>query len=113
MERRVAWLNEQVDRLSLDNVRVLRARAEEVKIDTPLDQVTARAVSSLRKLIPLTAPLVRRGGELVLMKGANAEAEIEAASKELRRFHIRDLTIITLGEGVLSETTRVVRATVD
>jgi 16S rRNA (guanine527-N7)-methyltransferase len=113
MERRVAWLNEQVDRLSLDNVRVLRARAEEVKLDAPLDQVTARAVSSLRKLIPLTAPLVRRGGELVLMKGANAEAEIEAASKELRRFHIRDLTIITLGEGVLSETTRVVRATVD
>lgn len=112
MERRVAWLTEQVESLGLENVEVLRARAEDARLDRPLDQVTARAVSSLRKLIPITAPLLRAGGELILMKGANAEAEVEAAAKELRRFKVHDLEIIVLGTGLVSETTRVVRATV-
>lgn len=112
MERRVAWLTEQTDELALDNVAVVRARAEEVKLDQPLDQVTARAVSAFRKLIPLTAPLVRDGGELVLMKGAGAAAEIEAAGKEIRKFKLRDPEVLVLGEGVLDDVTRVIRATV-
>nr|WP_235483496.1 16S rRNA (guanine(527)-N(7))-methyltransferase RsmG [Leifsonia sp. Leaf325] len=113
MERRVAWLQSQVDELGLDNVEVLRARAEEAKLTPLLDQVTARAVSALRTLIPLTAPLVKTGGELVLMKGANAEREIEAAAKVIRKYHLLEVEVLVLGEGVLSEVTRVVRATVD
>jgi 16S rRNA (guanine527-N7)-methyltransferase len=46
------------------------------------------------------------------MKGANAQAEIDAAAKELRRFKVHDVEIVVLGEGLLTETTRVVRATV-
>jgi 16S rRNA (guanine527-N7)-methyltransferase len=112
MERRVAWLREQSDSLGLTNVEVMRARAEEVPLPSPLDQVTARAVSAFRKLIPLTAPLVRDGGELVLMKGANADAEIDAATNEIRRFHIHDIRVDVLGAGVVDEVTRVIRATV-
>src|SRR6187402_444715 len=51
MERRVDWLLEEVGALGLDNVAVLRARAEDVRLASPLDQVTARAVSALSKLI--------------------------------------------------------------
>ena len=112
MERRIAWLSEQKDALGLANVSVVRARAEDVRLESPLDQVTARAVSAFRKLIPLTAPLVRDGGELVLMKGANAESEVSAAAKELRRFHIHDVSVEILGSGVVDEVTRVIRATV-
>jgi len=112
MERRVAWLNEQVDDLGLDNVSVVRARAEEARLDGPLDQITARAVSAFRKLLPLTAPLVRDGGELVLMKGAAASTEVEAASKEIRKFKVHDIEVLTLGEGLLTEVTRVIRASV-
>ncbi|WP_285114788.1 16S rRNA (guanine(527)-N(7))-methyltransferase RsmG [Leifsonia sp. fls2-241-R2A-40a] len=112
MERRVAWLNEQVDELELANVSVVRARAEDVRLDALLDQVTARAVSAFRKLLPLTAPLLRDGGELVLMKGAGAPAEVEAAAKEIRRFRVHDIEVLTLGEGLLTEVTRVIRATV-
>lgn len=112
MERRVAWLNEQVAELGLDNVVVLRARAEDARIDDPLDQVTARAVSAFRKLLPLTAPLLRDGGELVLMKGAAAPAEVEAATKEIRKYKVTDIEVLTLGEGVLTEVTRVIRARV-
>ena len=113
MERRTAWLNDQVAALDLKNVTVVRDRAEDVRRDVLLDQVTARAVSALKKLIPMTAPLVRPGGELVLMKGAGAAAEIDAASKQIRAFKLHNVEVLTLGEGILDEVTRVVRATVE
>ena len=112
MERRIAWLNEQVVDLSLSNVTVVRARAEEARLSDPLDQVTARAVSAFRKLLPLTAPLLRNGGELVLMKGAGAAAEVDAATKEARRYRVHEIEVLELGEGVLDDVTRVIRATV-
>jgi 16S rRNA (guanine527-N7)-methyltransferase len=113
MERRVAWLHEQATELGLANVRVIRARAEDLKGGELFDQVTARAVAALRKLIPLTAPLVRPRGELVLMKGDGAQSEIDAASKQIRAFHLSQIEIVMLGQGVLNETTRVIRATVN
>jgi 16S rRNA (guanine527-N7)-methyltransferase len=113
MERRVAWLTGQVEALGLTNTRVLRARAEDIRLDTPFDQVTARAVSAFKTLIPLTAPLLRSGGELVLMKGAGAEGEINNAGKAIARFRLRNVEVLTLGEGVLQDVTRVIRATVD
>lgn len=112
MERRVIWLTEQVEELDLDNVEVMRARAEDVRPGEGFDVVTARAVSALRTLIPLTAPLVREGGELTLLKGHNAANEIEAAAKQVKKFRLTDVRVEVLGEGVLSETTRVVRARV-
>jgi 16S rRNA (guanine527-N7)-methyltransferase len=112
MERRVAWLEEQVSHLGLQNVQVRRARAEDVANEFSLDQVTARAVSAFSKLIPLTVPLVKTGGELILMKGANAEREVEAASKAIRRHHLEDVEVITLGSGQVDEVTRVIRARV-
>ncbi|QNA94033.1 16S rRNA (guanine(527)-N(7))-methyltransferase RsmG [Microbacterium sp. Se63.02b] len=112
MERRITWLNEQVEALGLKNVTVLRARAEEVRPVDGFDVVTARAVSALRTLIPLTAPLVRDGGELTLLKGMNAGNEIEAAQKQIRKFRVSDVRVEVLGEGVLPEITRVVRARV-
>jgi 16S rRNA (guanine527-N7)-methyltransferase len=113
MERRVAWLEEQVAKLGLRNVVVDRARAEEVATKYVLDQVTARAVSAFSKLIPLTVPMVRTGGELVLMKGANAEREVEAASKAIRKYHLEDVEVLLLGEGQVEEVTRVIRARVE
>jgi 16S rRNA (guanine527-N7)-methyltransferase len=112
MERRVAWLDEQVEHLSLSNVTVRRARAEEVAQEFTLDQVTARAVSAFSKLIPLTVPLVRTGGELVFMKGINAEREVEAASKAIRKYHLEDVEVLTLGAGQVDEVTRAIRARV-
>ena len=112
MERRVAWLNEQVSELGLSNVEVLRARAEDWKRGPVLDAVTARAVSALRTLVPITAPLVRTGGELILLKGTSAGTEIETAAKQLRKFGIADARIEVVGESLLPEPTRVVRGTV-
>ena len=112
MERRVAWLNDQVNELELSNVTVVRERAEDVKLSDRLDQVTARAVSAFRKLLPLTAPLLRDGGELVLMKGANAQAEIDAAAKEMRKYKVTNARVQVLGEGFTEDVTRVILGTV-
>jgi 16S rRNA (guanine527-N7)-methyltransferase len=113
MERRVAWLESEARDLGLENVSVLRARAEETKLDWPLDQVTARAVTALSKLIPLVAPLVRSGGEMVFMKGARVQDEITAAAKQIKRARLSEVEVLELGHGVVEETTRVFRATVD
>ncbi|TCL88669.1 16S rRNA m(7)G-527 methyltransferase [Curtobacterium sp. PhB142] len=113
MERRVDWLTGEASRLGLPNVTVVRGRAEDVSDDIVVDQVTARAVSALSKLIPMTVPLVRSGGQLILMKGARVDDEIEKARKVILRQHLSDVEVLELGDGVVAETTRVFRATVD
>ena len=113
MERRVDWLIAESAELGLENVTVLRARAEDAKLEKPLDQVTARAVTALVKLIPATAPLLRYGGEMVFMKGERVTVEIDAASKVIRKAHLINVEVLVLGEGITPEVTRVFRATVD
>lgn len=112
MERRCAWLNEQIERLELTNTKVKRGRAEEFHGAFDVDQVTARAVTALRKLVPLTVPLLRDGGELLFLKGAAIHEEIEAAQKVLRKYRLRDIEVTELGADLLSESTRVFRARV-
>lgn len=112
MERRAVWLREQSAALGLENVEVLRARAEEARLPHRAEQVTARAVSAFRKLIPWVAPLARDGGELVLIKGSNAQAEIDAAAKQIARYRLSRVRVEIVGEGLVDEVTRVIRATV-
>lgn len=112
MERRCAWLTEQIRELDLDNVEVRRGRAEEFHGALLVDQVTARAVTALKKLVPLTAPLLRDGGEMLFLKGTSVEAEIGAAQKVLRAHRVHAITVEELGLGQLEETTRVLRARV-
>lgn len=112
MERRVEWLSSEAEELGLENVTVLRARAEEARPQPLLDQVTARAVSALSKLIPITAPLVRAGGELILMKGERVADEVVAAEKAIRKARLSKAEVLVLGAGIAPEVTRVFRATV-
>lgn len=113
MERRVEWLNHEAAELGLENVTVVRARAEDARLSEPLDQVTARAVTALSKLIPATAPLLRKGGQMIFLKGSRVEEEVEAAASVIRKAHLRDVEIVVLGAGITPEATRVFRATVN
>jgi 16S rRNA (guanine527-N7)-methyltransferase len=110
MERRTDWLTAESERLGLDNVTVLRGRAEDIRPEPLLDQVTARAVSALSKLVPLCAPLLKPGGEMLFMKGARVDDEVVAAEKALRKARIREPEVLVLGEGIVPEVTRVFRA---
>ena len=107
MERRSNWLQEQVDAIGLTNVRVLRARAEEV--GEAFDMVTARAVSALPKLLRLTVPLTRHGGEIIALKGSKAQEEIDDSKNLMKKLDIHSFEIVFTGAQVLDEPTRVVR----
>ncbi len=111
MERRCDWLREQIEKLELKNTAVLRGRVEEFHGAFEVDQITARAVTSLKKLIPITAPMLRPGGEFLFLKGQSVDAEITAAQKVLRRHRVENARAEVLGEGV-TEITRVFRANV-
>lgn len=113
MERRCDWLRHEASELGLTNVEVVRARAEDASPSPLLDQATARAVSALSKLLPLTVPLVRSGGEVILMKGASVDTEVAAAAKVIKRLRLTNIETLLLGDGVATEVTRVFRATVD
>jgi 16S rRNA (guanine527-N7)-methyltransferase len=113
MERRVDWLRAESAELSLTNVTVLRARAEDARLAEPLSQVTARAVTALAKLIPATAPLLAHGGEMLFFKGARVSDEVTAAAKQIRKARLSAVEVLSLGEGIVPEVTRVFRATVD
>lgn len=83
MQRRTRFLEHVRDELHIDNVHVVRARAQD--LDLVADRVTARAVASTDRLLPMLAPLVSGGGRMVLLKGRRAHDEVQAARGWLRR----------------------------
>lgn len=107
MERRSDWLKELVLELGLTNVKVLRARAEEV--GEVFDIATARAVSALPKLLRMTVPLVRDGGEVLALKGSKALEEIDDAKRLQKKLGVSSFEIVYAGEEVLDQPTLVVR----
>ncbi|WP_449386053.1 16S rRNA (guanine(527)-N(7))-methyltransferase RsmG [Cellulomonas soli] len=110
MERRTDWLSEVAELLSLDNVVVRRARAEDVHGELTADAVTARAVAALDKLYAWSMPLLRPGGVLVALKGGRAEEEIQAALKAARKQRVEAVEVLVAPTIPGVDETRVVRA---
>jgi len=112
LERRVIWLQEVVDDLGLDNVTVMRTRAELAVGLVKADVVTARAVSALSNLAGLTIPLLDGEGEVVAIKGRSAAEEIDKAAKAIRKLGGVQTSVVTVGQDLLEEPTTVVRIVV-
>lgn len=111
MERRCNWLHNQIVKLELPNATVLRGRAEEFHGAFEVDQVTARAVTALKKLIPITAPLLKDGGEMLFLKGAGVATEIEGSAKAMKKHGVVSAQVKILGDQI-TEPTRVFHAVV-
>ncbi|WP_083886254.1 16S rRNA (guanine(527)-N(7))-methyltransferase RsmG [Actinoalloteichus spitiensis] len=110
MARRVAWLEEAVELLGLD-VAVVRGRAEERQVRAELggaDVVTARAVAPLARLGAWCLPLLRPGGQLLALKGAFAEEEVERDTAALSRAGGSRPRVVRCGAESLAEPTTVV-----
>ncbi|GAC54454.1 16S rRNA (guanine(527)-N(7))-methyltransferase RsmG [Gordonia amicalis] len=109
--RRSTFLERAVETLGLENVRVVRGRAEErsVRAEVGLaDVVTSRAVAPLERLSKWSAPLVRAGGRMIAIKGSSAAEEIERDRALVGRSGISDLRVVTCGEVLETPTTVVV-----
>ena len=112
MDRRASWLQEVVDELGLENVEVVRARAEEVE-GGQFEVVTARAVAALDKLLRLCVPLLKPGGRVIALKGSKAPDEILEAKKLKSKLKIEGFEIVVCGEKFLAEPTSVVETRLD
>lgn len=82
LNKRINFLNELTAALGLDKIRLVHDRAETFgnhKADARhmFDVVTARAVAQLNVLSELCLPLVRTGGQFIVMKGKKAQEELD------------------------------------
>jgi 16S rRNA (guanine527-N7)-methyltransferase len=107
--RRTTYLSEVVEDLGLDNVEVVRGRAEQLHGERRFDVVTSRAVAPLERLLGWSMPLVAAEGALVAMKGSSVHEEIEAAASALRKLGCAQPEVSLVGEGVVDPQTVVVR----
>ncbi|WP_349826663.1 16S rRNA (guanine(527)-N(7))-methyltransferase RsmG [Brevibacterium litoralis] len=107
MERRVEWLTEVVDDLGLQNVRIVRARVEELVDIEMFTVATARAVKSLAVLVEWVAPVLGPEGRLLALKGASVDQEILKAKKVVKKNRMTTPIVHALGEGHLEVPTRV------
>ena len=96
----MTWLEEVVMDLRLDNVEIMRARAEQAVGKVECDVVTARAVSALNTLAGLTIPLLGGEGEVLAIKGRSATDEVEKAAKVIRKLGGVETQVLTAGVGI-------------
>ncbi|MFE2413941.1 16S rRNA (guanine(527)-N(7))-methyltransferase RsmG [Kitasatospora sp. NPDC057904] len=107
--RRTTFLEEVVRELALENVTVLRGRAEEMVGKLAVDVVTARAVAPLDRLAGWGMPLLRPHGQMLALKGDSAEQELADSRAGLTKLGAVEWSVISVGEGTLETSTRVVQ----
>lgn len=72
--------------------------------------MTARAVAKLPTLIGWTRGLIGKGGELLALKGASAQEELDNAQKVLKKYHLAGEVLVVRAHPD-TEVTHVVRIT--
>lgn len=88
LQKRLNFLNELENSLSLDNCSQVHLRAEEagakIEYREKFDYSFARAVAKLRVLAEYCLPLVKVSGYFIAMKGPDCQEEIEEAKKSVK-----------------------------
>lgn len=107
--RRTTFLDEAVASLDLENVEVVRSRAEALHGIRTFDVVTSRAVAPMTRLSEWSLPLVRTGGLFLAMKGSSVQAELDAAMSAIRSGGARLDEVVVLGADLIEPPVRVVR----
>lgn len=98
LKKRVTFLNHLADELNLTEIAFYHDRAENFgknkKFRESFDAVLSRAVARSSVLSELCLPLVKVGGDLIMMKGANfqeekkaSEAAVEVLGGDWRNIH--------------------------
>ena len=104
--KRVNYVADTAQMLGLSNLTASVMRAEDggknPEYREKFDYATARAVAEMRVLAELTLPFVKLSGQLVAMKGKNAEFELTGAKKAIATLGGRGATVEMInlkGEG--------------
>src|SRR5699024_9356877 len=109
MERRVAWLTMVVEDLGLTNVRIVRARVEDLVDEETFTVTAAAALKALTTLIEWTRDVSSPGGRSLALKRASVEGELVKAKKLLKRYRLSapKIHVVDAG-GILEVPSRVV-----
>lgn len=87
--KRVVWLESVCKALSLDGVRCIHGRAEELTLAPPFRDgfhvATSRAVAAFPALCELCLPWVRPGGVFLAMKSVDSAGETQAGQTAVQR----------------------------
>lgn len=100
--KRVNFLNEVIQSLSLKQIVTINMRAEDYvkKARSYYDIVTARAVSQLSTLVELCAPLLKVNGTMIALKGMKGKEEHHMANHALEELC---LSLTTMQEWELTK----------
>lgn len=106
--RRWTFLGEVVDELGVENIEVVRARAEQLHGVRTFSVVTSRAVAPLDRLVQWCWPLVAPGGRMLAVKGVAVQDEVAASRSLFGRMGV-SAVIEQCGAGVTTPPTTLVR----
>lgn len=105
LNKRINFLNEVIKELNLKNIETVHSRIEDFgknkKYREKFNYSTARAVANLSTLSEYLLPIIKNGGQAIVMKGNNVEEEINESKTAIK---ILGGTINNVEEFKLAET---------
>lgn len=93
--KKCRFLKQLIAQLALSGIAVHNARAETLPFREKFDIVTGRAVTSSRVFVEIAGALVKVGGMLVLMKGAEFAEELAAAEQAFQTMGFAKPAVLT------------------
>ena len=88
LNKRINFLNDVIEKLDLEGIETVHARAEEFGKDKryreSFDVATSRAVANLATLSEYLVPCVKIKGTCIAMKGSDVEEELNKAKKAIQ-----------------------------
>ena len=97
-KKKCFFLNEVKKTINIENISIHNSRIENLKITNNFDYITARAVTSLDKLIKYTLKFYNKDLTCIFLKGKTAPKEVEIAKKKYS-FYIKLIKSFTNPEG--------------
>lgn len=87
LNKRIKFLDEVIEKLSLDNIKAVHGRAEEVgknkEYREKFDYATSRAVANISTLSEYLIPLINKHGKCIYMKGSDTNEELVKGKKAI------------------------------
>lgn len=90
LNKRITFLQEVIQALSLENIKAIHGRAEEIarkeEYREQFDYCVSRAVANLNSLSEICLPFVKEGGQFISYKSMKGMEEVKRAQKAIGLF---------------------------
>lgn len=93
LNKRIVFLDEVIKKLNLKGIKTIHGRAEDYAQDNKyrekFDYAISRAVAPLNILLEYLVPYVKVKGNIIAMKGSNAEEEINQSKNAINKLDVK------------------------